>query len=351
MSWEQLDTVQSKAFLDAVQDEQHKILFEPSICKLYRLALPFYDGYYLYRISNQYTIPFMQLDYLSNGEDHYYMDGSEDAFHNLNARGAISLDRKNAFHYLNLYISYVYERGNSMGFEGDFDHSEVTEDDESDNYIVSTKMTYQNQEVKGVAEITPAGAIHIKQPLEVSFLETPKPTSKRPYRHEHAKSILNDITALLATTKNGQRLAGIAEKYKPFIHIFNSPDYQSFSTNTRHIFLTMPAVERSGKYMQAIMLAGALADFEQILSGFTHPHITENADTFGPQTLAKNLDMVTEMCKIVQEWQEQNIPEGVDALQQMGFAGLYHAYMSGSPKETLSDLYLTALKEQGIIVD
>lgn len=349
MSWITLSTEDAKAFIESVKSKGEKLLFEPSICDVYALPLDFYDGYSLYRIANKYTIPYAQLDFLSNGEDHYYLDGSEDAFHNLNARGAISLDRENAFHYLSLYISYVYERGNSMGFLGDFETSTVIYNAASHVYEISTPLSYQDSVVQGEIEVSDGGLIHVKKPVDVSFLAAPKPKPARGFTHPYAEQIIERTKTLLSHTARGQELLNLLEKMKPNVKIISSPNYQGFCANTRSIYMFMPAEEQTAKYLQAIMMAGCIRDMEQILDGCTHPHPTKNEEVYGDVNLAKNLDMIIEMCKIVEELEDLNIAEGLHDFSKMGFGGVYHAYKTGSNDDALLDVYLTALKERNII--
>lgn len=349
MSWTQADKDTAEKFLKDVVDEDCKILFEPSICDVHVLPLEFYDGYELVRIANKYTIPYMQLDYLSNGENHYYLDGSEGAFHNLNARGAISLDKKNAFDYLNLYISYVYERGNSLGFRGEYETSTVEKNETTGNYDIVTPLTYQDEGVQGEIEVTPKGVIHVKKPLQVTFLDNLNPSSGLSYTHPHESKIIEESRGLLGGTETGQKLLSLATEKKPGIKIISSPNYQGFCSNTRTIYMTMPAEEQTGKYLQALLLAGCIRDMQQVHDGYMHPHPVEDEETYGDVNLGKNLDMVIEMCKIVEELEAQNIPEGLHDLSKMGFGGLYQAYKTGSGNEALMELYLTTLEEKKII--
>lgn len=351
MSWITLDSEQARNFIKAVSSEDDKVLFEPSICDVYQLPLDFYDGYHLTRISNKYTIPYLTMDYLSNGENHYYLDGSEAAFHNLNARGAISLNEKNAFDYLSLYISYVYERGNSMGFLGEFETSSVVFDEAAQAYRIETMLNYQGKEVEGSIDVTQGGVINVKKPLEVTFLDELSPTSSISYRHTNQDKILEDSKMLLMSTTNGTRLVEALNKYKPAIHILPSPNYQGFCTNTRAIYMCMPAEEQNAKYLQAIMLAGCIADMEQVLAGHTHPHPDTDEEFFGEASLGKNLDMIKEMCKIVEEYEQQEIPEGLHALNLLGFSSVYHTYKAGGDDNMMFEVYVAALKQQHIIAE
>lgn len=349
MTWETLDKEAAKAFIESVADNDHPILFEPSICDVYALPLDFYDGYSLYRIANKYTIPYLQLDYLSNGEDHYYLDGSENPFHNLNARGAISLDSENVYYYLSLYISYVYERGNSLSELAPREDTTIRHNQATQLYEVETTLHYQDATVQSYIEISAAGAIHVRTPVTVSFLEKPQIQADTTIHHPHAEKIIERSKTLLSNTKRGAELLALYNEKQPNIHVINSPNYQGFCTNTHVIYMCMPSAEQTAKYLQSLVLAGSIRDMQQIDDMITHPHPTEREDVYGDVTLAKNLDMVIEMCKIVEELEALNMPEGLHDFSKMGFAGLYQSYKTGSSEDALFEVYMSALKQQNIV--
>lgn len=349
MSWSRLKPEDSKLFLEAVCSDEAKLLFENSICDVYSLPLDFYDGYSLVRVANKYTIPYMQFDFLSNGENHYYLDGSEGAFHNLNARGAISLNQENVYDYLNLYISYVYERGNSLGFYDDKENSSVTVNPQTGHYEISTPLSYQDSTVQAQISVTDSGAIHVQKPVSVSFLEELSSGSAFSILHPYSTDIIEGSKSLLKLTTHGVKLVALLEEKKAGVQVISSPNYEGFCSNMRTIYMLMPAEERTAKYLQALILAGAIRDMEQVNGGYMHPHPTENADVFGDTCLGKNLDMIIEMCKIVDELEAQNIPEGLHDFSKLGFGPIYQAYKAGQDEDGLMKLYLSVLEEREII--
>ena len=144
MNWTQLSPDHAKSFIDSVKDDSEKVLFNIQLCEVYSLPIAFYEGYELVRILNRHMMPYLVMDYLSNGEDHYYLDGSESVFHNLNAQRALSLDENNVLSYLDFYISYVYERGNSLNVvrEGEEAPTQLIAH-EGDVYNISALLSYQ----------------------------------------------------------------------------------------------------------------------------------------------------------------------------------------------------------------
>jgi hypothetical protein len=370
MNWTPLDPDKAEAFLDAVRNKTENALFLPALCTVHTRPLPFYDGYSLYRIVNRHMLPLLVLDYFSNGENHYYMDGSESAFENLNSRDAISLGEDNVLGYLDLYISYVYERGNSLGFIRDPRHtvkkgaaameshfsaitlhskSAVSFDSANGRYTVKTPLIYQDKTVDSLIEIEKNGAIHILEPLQVSFLQAPRPETAIPYRHPFEGQIIEQSKALLAETAHGRTLLAITDETDVDIRVLGSPNYQGFITNDGIIYLTMPAAEQSGKILQALILAACLRDVEQIRGGYPHPNPTGDETVFALANYGKNLDMIVEMCKIVEELEKQGRPEALGALRDLGHESVYGGYKNRLEDNALMEVYLSALERHGII--
>src|SRR5690606_33540294 len=146
--------------------------------------------------------------------------------------------------------------------------------------------------------------------------------------------------ALLGETENGARLLKLAEEQGTQIRVFNSTNYQGFVTNSRIAYIIMPAAEKTGKYLQAIVLAGCLRDAEQIAAGYLHPSLDSKPEIYETVNFGKNLDMVSEMCKIVEELENKGFLEGIAAMERLRLAGVYRAYKNGQRDEILQDTYL-----------
>lgn len=349
MSWSQLDPKQSAEFLKAVTGNGDPIFFEPSLCEVHELPLTFFDGYSLIRIVNKHSIPYLLLDYLSNGEQHYYLDGSERAFHNVNAQGAIHLDETNVLGYIDMFISYVYERGNSLLFLRDAEAkasiSTPVYDEANGHFKITLPLLYQEQRVMADIEVTVDGKIFVRAPLEVSFLTTLHPDAANPYLHPHEAQIIEQSKSLLSTTETGQKLMQTAAE----IHVMGSPNYHGFITNDRKIYLMMPAAEQSAKYTQALLLAGYLANAVQILDGYQYPHHAVDKDLYLAVNYGKNLDMLLEMCRMVNELEAQNNPEGLNTLTRFGLGAFYEGFKQNLNRSALLDLYFEALEKQGLL--
>jgi hypothetical protein len=369
MGWKQLEPDKATAFIKSVASAEEPVVFDLSLCEVHSMPMPFYDGYSLYRIVNKHMLPRLLLDYFSNGENHYYLNGSEQAFINLNAREAISLDEKNVWAYVDMYITYVYEHGNSLQFVSDpysmpqkgaqamemhfgairhAQNSGVTYNAESGRFQITAPLIYQGKTTPGYIEVNKRGAIYIQKPVEVSFLTqlTPGPI---PYRHPEEDKIIEQTVALLDAVPTGRELLEYARETDVPIRVWGSPNYHGFITNSGMIYMLMPAAEMTAKYTQVLVLAGALRDSMQISVGFIHPHPSKPEGFYAAVNYPKNLDIIMEMCKIVMEYEKNSTPEALQALDSMGFGNVYAAYKTGIRPEALMKVYIETLRRYGFL--
>lgn len=369
-AWKQLSQQDAGAFLGTVQDDENSVLFEPSICEVFSRSLDFFDGYDLLRISNQYSPPFMLLDYVSNGENHYYLDGSDQAFQTLCAQGSVRLTADNVLDYIDMYFSYVYERGNSIVFIRDprdtsFKGSggmgvhfkaiqkhqsiQVQWSDDEDVFIIHTPLLYQDKTHEGVIHVSKNGRINVLAPLTVSFLDTPQGVEVVPYTHPKADDVLRQVRDLLIKAPTGKRLLDIADEKDVEIRIVSSANYQAIATNKPLIYLFMPAAQYTADYHQALQLCGALRDIEQILGGFPRPSSDESPEVFFSISYDKNLNILCEICRIVEEFEDLNISEAMAAMRRLGIEDVYSGYKNGASPDEMLKIYTDMMIKQGFI--
>jgi hypothetical protein len=370
--WKRFEQSDMNTFLDAVRSDDHSILSEPALCEVFSRPLDFFDGYDLVRISNQYSPPFMIFDYVSNGENHYYLDGSDYAFQTLCTQKSVRLTEENVLEYIDMYFSYVYERGNSIVFIRDgqdtnfkgsdgmgvhfkalqtIEQVSVQWSEEEDAFIIRTPLLYQDQTRKGVIHVSKNGRIDVRAPLEVSFLSSPKGFDTVPVIHPKANEILRQTRDLLGKTTTGKRLLDIADEKDVEIHIMGSPNYQAITTNKPAIYLFMPAAQFTADIHQALQLGGALRDMEQILGGFPRPSPEEPPEVFFAINYDKNLNLLCEICKIVDEFEALNMPEALAAMRRLGIEDVYGGYKNKASPDEMLTIYISMMMKQGFILE
>ncbi len=84
-------------------------LFTPRVGDLRCAKLPFYNDWMAWRLTNYATLPAFSLDFLGNGTDFLFLDGTPKPFSMAAARGALVLNPYTALDYLSFYYSYVGE--------------------------------------------------------------------------------------------------------------------------------------------------------------------------------------------------------------------------------------------------
>lgn len=347
MSWSTLPHSEAQAFLDRVRDENEPFLFDHKYCEVHTLPLEFYDGYELYRIVHKYMLPHFILDFIGNGEDFYYLDGSDVPFQNLNARQAISLNEHDIVDYFSFYISYVYERGNSFEISRSQDPDiRLKLYDVTDGvFDLEANLLYQGKAHRAEIKIHKYGQIDIIAPIKISFLSEPKPRTTYGFRHPHEDKIIEDTSAILSSTSKGRYLLNLMQDYAGKVRVFNSPNYMGISTPDNLIYMTMPVIERTAKHAQAIVLASHIQDIHQNMSDFTRPAHTGDPQDYALLNYGKNLDMILESCIMVEELEKQNATGAVKEIRAMGFGPLYERQKTEKETDVLMPLYLSILKE------
>lgn len=109
MQWYQLEKDKATAVVNRLKDEGMPGLFTPRVGDLRCAKLPFYNDWMAWRLTNYATLPAFSLDFLGDGTDFLFLDGTPKPFAMVAARGALVLNPYTALDYLSFYYSYVGE--------------------------------------------------------------------------------------------------------------------------------------------------------------------------------------------------------------------------------------------------
>lgn len=108
MNWQPLEKEQLDTLIDTVASKAMPGLFSVSSSQGKKSSLSFYEGFYLYDLRNYSTLPVFTMQYLGNGKDFFYLDGSSNSIYKVNEQyNAISLDESNILDYIKFFFSYV----------------------------------------------------------------------------------------------------------------------------------------------------------------------------------------------------------------------------------------------------
>lgn len=90
-----------------VKSAAEAMLFTPITSEAKCTRLPFLKTFLLYRLTNFSSLPTFSMDFISNGESFFYMDGADTALRQMVAMGELELNEETILPYLNFYYCYV----------------------------------------------------------------------------------------------------------------------------------------------------------------------------------------------------------------------------------------------------
>ena len=88
MQWYQLEKDKATAVVNRLKDEGMPGLFTPRVGDLRCAKLPFYNDWMAWRLTNYATLPAFSLDFLGDGTDFLFLDGTPKPFAMVAARRA-----------------------------------------------------------------------------------------------------------------------------------------------------------------------------------------------------------------------------------------------------------------------
>ncbi len=107
MIWHRLDRDKTVSMINRVKSVGDFVLFSPQTSEAKALKLPFYESFLLYRLTNFSSLPTFSMDFLSDGENYFYMDGSDAPIMNINQKAGLNLTADTVIAYLNFYYCFV----------------------------------------------------------------------------------------------------------------------------------------------------------------------------------------------------------------------------------------------------
>ncbi len=83
------------------------MLFSPEHSEVKCAKPPFYKDVLLYKITNFSSLPTFSMDFASDGEKFFYLDGSEQSLAQINKASALNLTQETVLPYLNFYFKNI----------------------------------------------------------------------------------------------------------------------------------------------------------------------------------------------------------------------------------------------------
>ncbi len=107
MNWQKLERAETAKIIQRVAETPDGALFSIATSEATAAQLPFYRGYMMVRLTNYATLPSFTLDFISDGNTFYLLDGSPDPLQKIAARGGLVLTEQNVVEYVDFFFQHV----------------------------------------------------------------------------------------------------------------------------------------------------------------------------------------------------------------------------------------------------
>ena len=114
MQWHRLDKEKADKVLEATKTIGESSLFPVGMTEVKCANLPFYNQFVLYRMTNYITFPIFTMDFLSDGERFFHLNGTFEPIRRANETGNFNLNEDNILKYLNFYYENVTDEDGEL---------------------------------------------------------------------------------------------------------------------------------------------------------------------------------------------------------------------------------------------
>lgn len=355
--WTVYPPEKTEKFVQDVRGSGLGAFFEGSSFELWAYELDFFEGYSRYSLNNTSVVPYVSLDYISNGEDHYYLDGSAQPVMLLAARGALRLTRENVLAYLDFFDDVAFDSERKVKFIVDaydtgyagaqamghhFKAMEYTARrtiaEHEDHFLLEIPALFNGQTVQARVRVGKDGQIEILSPVPAMLTVSDGSANPLRYPHPAGAELLAANAEILDRSPLGRLMLDFAEAYGVNVTICAGITQKRFMGSARSCLLFAPATVRQPSPYQVIDLAGALREAEIAHLPDDDAAADEEID-FLERQHGRNLDVLLTLCRIVRELEGHEYGEAVRCFRKMGLGDLYAGYLRDLPPEQLMDIY------------
>ncbi len=357
--WRELGTYETQKFIEDVTDPNFAELFNGPAYELWARNLKFFDGYEHYMLSNKSAFPYFTLQYVSNGENHYFLDGSEHPLELLIGKGCLRLTENNIMDYLEFHsdvafypyrkVKFItdptnapYSGASAMGhhfktlrYHAKFELQESAEDA---CFYVTLPVLYNGETIKGRVQVLKTGEINIIEPVNIPLMDGKREHSPLDYDHLQEKELLDQNLAILMQSEEGNRIWETVKSHGGEIKIVSGVGSAAIAPNSQLGYIVAPEnVETSSPY-QVIALAGVLREMELLLMEEKRPDPFEDINEVLEHNIALDLDILRKICIIVDELAEAGFDDILRKFKKSGFETFYSGYKNDLPDEDLGEI-------------
>ena len=182
MAWHRLDTDNARKLLESVRSKGEALLFSERNNEVKCMRLPFCNDYLLYRIENTASLPIFSMDFLGSNEIFLHLDGTDQAFKELQKNTPLTLRDDNIAAYLQFFFFHVIQEEGEIYpiFDGGDPLPELTNQNihasqpdmpagtpqftaakDGDNYNVTTPLFYDGALMHGAIQVLADGTVTI----------------------------------------------------------------------------------------------------------------------------------------------------------------------------------------------
>lgn len=156
------------------------------------------------------------------------------------------------------------------------------------------------------------------------------------YGHPHGAKIMNEAMSILSESETARLHLRLLEHKKVPLQIIKGTGDAGFSPELMTIYLQIPGKAERPSASFLIHLVKALNEAAQELAGFKAPDPTKDLMAYASFIHGRNIDSITEVCKVVKELTNSSIfPDLLDTLAELGLNGVYKAYLGGASRDEL----------------
>ncbi len=358
--WRELGTYETKKFVEDVTDPNFADLFNGPAYELWARNLRFFDGYEHYMLSNKSVFPYFTLEYVSNGENHYFLDGSEHPLELLiDKKNCLRLKENNVLAYLEFHSDVTFYPYRKVKFITDptntpysgassmmhhfktqryFENFELQESEEDACFYVTLPVLNNGETVDGRVQILKTGKINIIEPVNIPLMDGKRDHKPLDYDHPQEKELLEQNLAILTQSEEGKRIWETVKSHEGKIKVVSGVGSSAFAPHAQLGFIVAPEnLETSSPY-QVIALAGILRDMELQLLDEKRPDPFDDMNEVLERNVALDLDILRKICIIVDELAIAGHEDILRKFKKSGFEEFYSGYKNGVSDSELAGI-------------
>ena len=350
--WRLLETYETKKFIEEVTDPEFAGLFDGPAYELWARNLRFFDGYEHYMLSNKAVFPYFTLEYISNGENHYFLDGSEHPLELLIDKGALRLTENNVMYYLDFHsdvafypyrkVKFItnpsktpYSGASAMGHhfktQRYFESFELNESEEDACFYVTLPVLYNGETVEGRVQVMKTGAINIVKPVNIPLMDGKRDHAPLDYDHLQEKELLSLNFEILLQSAEGKRIWETVKSHGGEIKVVSGVGSSAFAPSSQLGFIVAPENLESSSPYQVIALAGILREMELQSMEEKRPDPFDDINEVLERNVALDLDILRKICIIVDELADAGHEDILRKFKKSGFEEFYSGHKNDLP--------------------